>query len=52
MNKELTLEEKIKMFPVICYSRIVGWLVPTKNFNLGKKSEREDRVNFIIKDIK
>ena len=49
MKKELTIEEKIKMFPVICYSRVVGWLTPTKNFNLGKKAERKERVNFIIK---
>lgn len=39
----LTLEEKIAKFPVICYSRVVGWLTPTKNYNLGKAAEWADR---------
>jgi len=42
----LTLEEKIKRFPVICYSRVVGWLTPTKNYNPGKVSEWKQRVFF------
>ena len=44
----LTLEEKIKRFPVLTYARVCGWLSPTANFNDGKNAERLDRVNFII----
>lgn len=44
----MTLEEKIKAFPTIVYSRVVGWLTPTRNFNPGKKSERADRVDYKI----
>ena len=49
IRKELTLEEKIKRFPVICYSRVVGWLTPVKNYNPGKTSEYNDRKTFKIK---
>lgn len=42
----MTLEEKIKAFPVICYTRVVGWLTPTKSFNPGKLSEWKDRKIF------
>jgi len=34
----------------LIFSRVVGWLTPVKNFNPGKKSERDDRVDFKIKD--
>lgn len=33
----------------IVYSRVCGWLAPTKNFNPWKKSEREDRKDFKTK---
>lgn len=39
----LSIEEKIKRFPVICYSRVVGWFTPVKNFNPGKAAEYKDR---------
>lgn len=45
----LTLEEKIARFPVIVYSRVVGWLTPTKNYNPGKESEWKDRKFFKFK---
>jgi anaerobic ribonucleoside-triphosphate reductase len=38
MNKGRTL--------CIIYSRVVGWLTPTKNWNLGKQSEYEDRKEY------
>ena len=51
--KKKTLEEKIKLYPIDCYSRIVGWLSPVKNWNKGKVSEWESRVEFNVnKDIK
>ena len=28
------------------YSRVVGWLTPVKNYNLGKQSEYKDRITF------
>lgn len=46
---KLTLEEKIVKFPVLCYSRVVGWLTPVKNYNLGKAAEFKDRKLFKIK---
>jgi len=49
---ELSLEQKIKKFPVICYSRIVGWLTPVVNWNKGKYEEFKARVPFDIKEKK
>lgn len=37
----LTLEEKMKMFPVLTYSRVCGWIVPYQSMNPGKTSERK-----------
>lgn len=48
----LSEEEKIKLFPVICYSRVCGWMSPTANWNKGKKSEFGDRVEFVIDEKK
>ena len=28
------------------YSRVVGWITPTKNWNPGKKEELKDRVTY------
>jgi len=42
--------EKIKRFPVICYSRVCGWFSPTANWNRGKKEEFKDRVGFKINE--
>lgn len=48
----LTLEEKIKMFPAYSMTRVTGWYVPKDSMNPGKKQEHADRVNFKIKDEK
>ena len=34
---------------VISYTRVVGWLTPTKNFNKGKVSELKDRLFYKLK---
>jgi anaerobic ribonucleoside-triphosphate reductase len=44
----LSLAEKIEKFPVTCYSRVVGWFTPVKNFNPGKAAEFKDRVFFKV----
>ena len=31
------------------YSRVVGWLTPTKNYNKGKSAEYLDRKTYKIK---
>lgn len=33
---------------VVCYSRVVGWYTPTKNWNNGKKSEWKDRKTYKV----
>lgn len=30
------------------YSRVVGWITPTNNWNLGKRAEFGDRKNYDI----
>jgi len=42
----MTLEEKIRRFPVDTYSRVVGWITPTKNWNKGKQAEYPDRKTY------
>lgn len=42
----LSLEEKIKRFPVTCYSRVVGWITPLQRWNKGKASEYKDRIEY------
>ena len=32
----------------IIYSRVVGWITPTKNWNPGKKSEFGDRIAYKV----
>lgn len=39
----MTEQEKIKAYPTIVYSRVVGWMTPVENFNKGKKAEYNDR---------
>jgi ribonucleoside-triphosphate reductase (formate) len=34
----------------IVYSRVVGWLTPTRNWNKGKKAEFVDRKTFEVKE--
>lgn len=35
----------------IIYTRVVGWLTPTKNWNKGKRAEYEDRRAFKVDNI-
>lgn len=49
MNKELTLEEKIKRFPAYAMSRVTGWFVNKSAMNKGKQAEFNDRVYYKIK---
>jgi ribonucleoside-triphosphate reductase len=37
---------EIKRQPVECYTRIVGYIRPIKQWNEGKKSEYADRIVF------
>lgn len=46
----MTIEEKIKAYPTIIYSRVVGWMTPTKQFNKGKVSEYKDRKVYKINE--
>ncbi len=48
----MTIEEKIKAFPTIIYSRVVGWMTPTQNFNKGKIAEYNDRKVYKINKSK
>ncbi len=34
----------------LVYSRVVGWLTPTCNWNKGKSAEYKDRKTFKIKE--
>ena len=38
--------KEIKRQECIIYSRVVGWITPTKNWNPGKQSEWTDRVTY------
>lgn len=42
-------QEKIKAFPVLCYTRTCGWYVPKENMNIGKIAEVRDRKMYKIK---
>lgn len=44
----LTVEEKIKLFPVLTYSRVCGWIVPYQSMNPGKRSERADMKHYNV----
>ena len=39
----MTIEEKIKAFPTLCYTRCCGWIVPLKQMNKGKTAEKKDQ---------
>jgi ribonucleoside-triphosphate reductase (formate) len=42
----MTEEEKIKLFPVECYSRVTGYLTPVKQWNDAKTEEFKNRKTF------
>lgn len=44
-------EEKIKI-PCEVYSRVVGYMTPTSQWNEGKKQEFEERKEYAIKKEK
>lgn len=46
---KMTLEEKIRKYKTIVYSRVVWWLAPTSSFNEWKAEEFKDRKMFKIK---
>ncbi|MBD3247780.1 hypothetical protein GF382_00635 [Candidatus Falkowbacteria bacterium] len=39
---------KTKRQECIVYSRVVGWITPTRNWNKGKRSEFTDRRTFVV----
>jgi len=41
---------QLKRQECIIYSRVVGWLTPTKNYNKGKAAEYKDRKFFKINE--
>jgi hypothetical protein len=41
---------KIERTECIIYSRVVGWLTPTKNYNKGKAAEYGDRKFFKVRE--
>lgn len=38
--------KQVERTECIIYSRVVGWITPTKNWNPGKKAEFGDRKNY------
>jgi hypothetical protein len=44
----LSLEEKIKRFPVHVMTRVTGWFVNKDAFNPGKVAEFDDRIYYDI----
>lgn len=43
MNLRIDAQNKIKVIPVLVYSRVSGYFNPTANFNRGKKEEFSER---------
>ena len=37
--------------PVLCYSRVVGYLSPVSNWHRGKRQEFKERVTFDVKEL-
>jgi hypothetical protein len=42
----------MKKVPCEVYSRVVGYLRPVANWNLGKKQERLDRVDYRVSEVR
>jgi hypothetical protein len=42
----MTIEEKIKAYPVEVWDRVVGWFSERGNMNLGKQSEKKDLIRY------
>ena len=43
MNLRIDAQNKIKVVPVLVYSRVSGYFAPTAMFNRGKKEEFSQR---------
>ena len=43
MNLRIDAQNKIKVVPVLVYSRVSGYYNPVANFNKGKREEFYDR---------
>ena len=43
MNLRINAQNKIKVVPVLVYSRVSGYYNPVANFNKGKREEFYDR---------
>ncbi len=48
-EQKMSLEDKIKKYKTLVYSRVVWWLAPTSSFNEGKAEEFKDRKTFKLK---
>jgi len=48
-KQEITLTDEERQ-PVECYTRIMGYLRPREDANIGKKQEIKERKYFNIKD--
>ncbi len=42
---------QLKRQECITYSRVVGWLTPTRNWNPGKQSEYLERKTYSVKEV-
>lgn len=44
----MTIEEKIKAYPVELYDRVVGWWSARSSMNKGKQAEKNDLVRYKV----
>jgi len=44
-------ETTVLKVPVLCYSRVVGYLSPVSNWHRGKRQEFKERVTFDVKEL-
>lgn len=48
----MTIEEKIKAFPVEIYDRVVGWWSARSSMNKGKQAEKNDLLRYKFDTLK
>lgn len=51
MNLRIDAQNKIKVVPVLVYSRVSGYFAPTAMFNRGKKEEFSQRKYLDIGEV-
>jgi len=51
MNLRIDAQNKIKVVPVLVYSRVTGYFAPTAMFNRGKKEEFSQRKYLNISEV-